>query len=133
MRKSASIYTGKVKRVMDFGAFVEIIPGTEGLLHISQISEQRIAKVTDEINEGDEVMVKVIEVDKLGRIRLSRKEAMGEKELIDRTNRLIIAWPGEKGLKSSPFFFSSQSVGESENADMPGLFFSGLKTRRGMP
>ncbi len=73
------IYTGKVKRVMDFGAFVEIIPGTEGLLHISQISEQRIAKVTDEINEGDEVMVKVIEVDKLGRIRLSRKEAMGEK------------------------------------------------------
>ncbi|MEC4675659.1 MAG: polyribonucleotide nucleotidyltransferase [Nitrospirota bacterium] len=73
------IYTGKVKRVMDFGAFVEIIPGTEGLLHISQIAEQRIAKVTDEINEGDEVMVKVIEVDKLGRIRLSRKEAMQEK------------------------------------------------------
>ena len=72
------IYLGKVKRVVDFGAFVEILPGTEGLLHISQISEQRIAKVTDEINEGDEVLVKVIEIDKLGRIRLSRKEASRE-------------------------------------------------------
>src|SRR4030043_445307 len=72
------IYLGKVKRVLDFGAFVEIFPGTEGLLHISQISEQRIAKVTDEINEGDEVLVKVIEIDKLGRIRLSRKEASRE-------------------------------------------------------
>ncbi len=73
------IYLGKVKRVVDFGAFVEILPGTEGLLHISQISEKRIAKVTDEIQEGDEVTVKVIEIDKLGRIRLSRKEALKEK------------------------------------------------------
>ena len=74
------IYLGKVKRVVDFGAFVEVLPGTEGLLHISQISEQRISKVTDEINEGDEVFVKVIEIDKLGRIRLSRKEAMRDKK-----------------------------------------------------
>ncbi len=74
------IYLGKVKRIMDFGAFVEILPGTEGLLHISQISEKRIAKVTDEVQEGDEVLVKVIEIDKTGRIRLSRKEAMREKE-----------------------------------------------------
>ena len=73
------IYSGKVKRVVDFGAFVEIMTGTEGLLHISQISEQRIAKVTDEINEGDEVLVKVIEIDKMGRIRLSRKDALKEK------------------------------------------------------
>lgn len=73
------IYLGKVKRVVDFGAFVEILPGTEGLLHISQISDKRIAKVTDEINEGDEVLVKVIEIDKTGRIRLSRKEAMRER------------------------------------------------------
>jgi polyribonucleotide nucleotidyltransferase len=72
------IYHGKVKRVVDFGAFVEILPGTEGLVHISQISEKRIAKVTDEIQEGDEVLVKVIEIDKTGRIRLSRKEAMRE-------------------------------------------------------
>jgi polyribonucleotide nucleotidyltransferase len=74
------IYTGKVKRIMDFGAFVEILPGTEGLLHISQISEKRIAKVTDELNEGDEIPVKVIEIDKTGRIRLSRKEAMREQQ-----------------------------------------------------
>jgi polyribonucleotide nucleotidyltransferase len=74
------IYLGKVKRIMDFGAFVEILTGTEGLLHISQISEKRIAKVTDEINEGDEVLVKVIEIDKMGRIRLSRKEALREKD-----------------------------------------------------
>ena len=72
------IYMGKVKRIVDFGAFVEVLPGTEGLLHISQISEQRIAKVTDELREGDEILVKVIEIDKMGRIRLSRKDAMRE-------------------------------------------------------
>lgn len=74
------IYLGKVKRIVDFGAFVEILPGTEGLLHISQISERRITKVTDELHEGDEVLVKVIEIDRQGKIRLSRKEAMRGKE-----------------------------------------------------
>lgn len=74
------IYLGKAKRILDFGAFVEIMPGTEGLLHISQISDKRIAKVTDEIHEGDEVLVKVIEIDKMGRIRLSRKEALRDQE-----------------------------------------------------
>jgi polyribonucleotide nucleotidyltransferase len=73
------IYMGKVVRIADFGAFVEILPGVDGLLHISQISDKRIAKVTDEINVGDEVLVKVIEIDSQGRIRLSRKEAMREK------------------------------------------------------
>lgn len=74
------IYLGKVRRITDFGAFVEILPGTDGLLHISQISEKRIAKVTDELQEGDEVLVKVIEIDRQGKIRLSRKEAMREQE-----------------------------------------------------
>jgi len=74
------IYMGKVKRIADFGAFVEILPGVDGLLHISQISDKRIAKVTDEINIGDEVLVKVIEIDAQGRVRLSRKEAMREKQ-----------------------------------------------------
>jgi polyribonucleotide nucleotidyltransferase len=73
------IYMGKVKRIADFGAFVEILPGVDGLLHISQISDKRIAKVTDEINIGDEVLVKVIEIDAQGKVRLSRKEAMREK------------------------------------------------------
>ncbi|MBZ0154762.1 MAG: polyribonucleotide nucleotidyltransferase [Alphaproteobacteria bacterium] len=72
------IYKGKVVRITDFGAFVEILPGVDGLLHISQISEKRVAKVTDELNVGDEVLVKVIEIDNQGRVRLSRKEAMRE-------------------------------------------------------
>jgi polyribonucleotide nucleotidyltransferase len=70
------IYRGTVKKIVDFGAFVEILPGTEGLLHISQIAKERIAKVTDVLQEGDEVMVKVLEIDKSGKIRLSRKEAL---------------------------------------------------------
>ena len=72
------IYIGKVKKIMDFGAIIEILPGTEGLLHISQISHSRIAKVTDEINEGDEFPVKVIDIDKSGRIRLSRKALLDQ-------------------------------------------------------
>ena len=70
------IYRGTVKKIVDFGAFVEILPGTEGLLHISQIAKERINKVTDVLKEGDEVAVKVLEVDKQGKIRLSRKEAL---------------------------------------------------------
>lgn len=76
------LYMGKVKRIVDFGAFVEILPGTEGLLHISQISDRRIANVSDVLKEGEEVLVKVIEIDKTGRIRLSRKEA--EKEQLSK-------------------------------------------------
>jgi polyribonucleotide nucleotidyltransferase len=71
-------YMGKVVRIADFGAFVEILPGTDGLLHISQISDKRVAKVTDEINMGDEILVKVIEIDGQGRVRLSRKELLKE-------------------------------------------------------
>ena len=74
------LYMGKVKKIMDFGAFVEIFPGTDGLLHISQISERRLEKVTDELKEGDEVLVKVLEIDRQGQIRLSRKEAMRDQE-----------------------------------------------------
>jgi polyribonucleotide nucleotidyltransferase len=72
------IYLGTVKRVVDFGAFVEILPGTEGLVHISQLAKERVQKVTDILKEGDKVAVKVIEIDKAGKIRLSRKEALGE-------------------------------------------------------
>jgi polyribonucleotide nucleotidyltransferase len=70
------IYKGTVRKIVDFGAFVEILPGTDGLLHISQIGPGRVNKVTDVLKEGDVVMVKVLEVDKQGKIRLSRKEAM---------------------------------------------------------
>ncbi len=69
------IYEGKVMRVVDFGAFVQIMPGTEGLLHISQIAEERVEKVSDYVNEGDIIKVKVLDVDQRGRIKLSMKEA----------------------------------------------------------
>lgn len=72
------IYSGVVKRITDFGAFVEILPGTDGLVHISQLDHKRVEKVTDIVKEGDEVKVRVLDIDKQGRIRLSRKEALGE-------------------------------------------------------
>jgi polyribonucleotide nucleotidyltransferase len=73
------IYLGKVRKIMDFGAFVEILPGTDGLVHISQIAEHRVTNVSDELKEGEEVLVKVLEIDRAGKIRLSRKEALREK------------------------------------------------------
>jgi polyribonucleotide nucleotidyltransferase len=72
------IYRGTVRKIMDFGAFVEILPGTDGLVHISQLAPERVRRVTDVLNEGDEVMVKVLEIDKQGKIKLSRKEALAE-------------------------------------------------------
>jgi len=68
-----TIYEGRVQKIMDFGAFVNILPGKDGLVHISQISEQRVQNVADELSEGQMVKVKVLEVDKQGRIRLSMK------------------------------------------------------------
>lgn len=73
-------YLGKVVRLMNFGAFVEILPGKEGLVHISQLDKDRVAKVEDVVQIGDEILVKVIEIDKLGRINLSRKALLVEQE-----------------------------------------------------
>jgi len=67
------VYEGKVAKLMDFGAFVTILPGKDGLVHISQISDERVEKVSDKLSEGDTIKVKVLEVDKQGRIRLSMK------------------------------------------------------------
>jgi len=72
------IYRGIVRKIVEFGAFVEILPGTDGLVHISQLAPHRVNKVTDVLKEGDEVMVKVLEIDRQGKIRLSRKEALQE-------------------------------------------------------
>ena len=71
-----ALYVGVVKRIVDFGAFVEIFPGTDGLVHISHIAHERIDRVTDVLSEGDEVLVRVIDIDRSGKIRLSRKEAL---------------------------------------------------------
>lgn len=70
------IYSGKVARLADFGAFVTILPGKDGLVHISQIADKRIEKVSDYLSEGQEVQVKVLEIDRQGRVRLSMKEAV---------------------------------------------------------
>jgi polyribonucleotide nucleotidyltransferase len=74
------IYKGTVRKIVDFGAFVEIMPGTDGLVHISQMSRERVRRVEDVLSEGDEVMVKVLEVDRSGKIRLSLREAQEELE-----------------------------------------------------
>jgi polyribonucleotide nucleotidyltransferase len=82
------IYLGKVKKIVEFGAFVEVIPNTEGLLHISQIAESRIRAVQDVLTEGDEVLVKVIEIDGNGKMRLSRKMALRDQPALADKERL---------------------------------------------
>ena len=72
------IYEGTVARIVDFGAFVTIMPGTDGLLHISQIASERVEKVTDYLKEGQQIRVKVLDVDARGRIKLSMKEVVAE-------------------------------------------------------
>jgi polyribonucleotide nucleotidyltransferase len=72
------IYLGTVKKIVDFGAFVEILPNMDGLVHISQLAPHRVESVADEISEGEKILVKVLEIDRQGKIRLSRKEAMAE-------------------------------------------------------
>jgi polyribonucleotide nucleotidyltransferase len=73
-----AIYTGTVRKVMDFGAFVEVLPGTDGLVHISQLDHRHVKNVTDVVKEGDTVVVKVLGIDERGKISLSRKAALPE-------------------------------------------------------
>ncbi len=68
------IYEGRVAKLMDFGAFVTILPGRDGLVHISQISNERVERVSDKLKEGDQIRVKVLEVDRQGRVRLSMRD-----------------------------------------------------------
>ena len=74
-------YLGKVVRVVDFGAFVEILPGTDGLLHVSEMAAHRVQDVRTEVKEGDQILVKVVNIDPSGKIRLSRKALLSEAEL----------------------------------------------------
>ena len=75
-----TIYTGKVVKVEDFGCFVELWPGCEGLVHVSQLDEKRVNKPSDIVKIGDEIMVKSLGYDNRGRLNLSRKEALPKKE-----------------------------------------------------
>jgi polyribonucleotide nucleotidyltransferase len=88
------VYVGKVKSIKEFGAFVEVIPGTEGLLHISQIAENSIRTVNDVLTEGDIVVVKVIEIDGNGKMRLSRKAALRDQPALAEKEQLKVAPSG---------------------------------------
>jgi polyribonucleotide nucleotidyltransferase len=72
------IYQGTVRKIMEFGAFVEIYPGTDGLVHVSELAHERVKNVSDVVAEGDSILVKCIGIDKQGKIKLSRKEALGK-------------------------------------------------------
>jgi polyribonucleotide nucleotidyltransferase len=74
-----TVYQGTVKRIMEFGCFVEILPGKEGLCHISKLSRQRVNRVSDVVKEGQVIPVKLLEVDKMGRLNLSYVDALEEK------------------------------------------------------
>jgi polyribonucleotide nucleotidyltransferase len=83
-------YSGVVKRIIEIGAFVEILPGTDGLLHISEISNERIRAVEDVLKEGDEVIVKCVKVDRDGKIRLSRREVLEAKPGPEEINNFVV-------------------------------------------
>jgi polyribonucleotide nucleotidyltransferase len=100
-----SIYTGKVTRLLDFGAMVEILPGKEGLVHISELAEYRVAKIEDVVKVGDEIMVKVISIDNLGRINLSRRavfEKLSHMPGAKVTDSLATDYPFKKRTAYSP-------------------------------
>ncbi len=78
--EAGEIYLGKVTKIMAFGAFVEILPGKEGLVHISKLANERVNKVEDVVAIGDEILVKVTEIDSQGRVNLSRKDALKDSE-----------------------------------------------------
>ena len=104
--EAGTIYEGKVVRLMDFGAFVNILPGKDGLVHISQISEERVANVSDKLSEGDLVKVKVLEVDKQGRIRLSMKAVESDRTSLDQklaTVNLSNRHPQTKTARAHPY------------------------------
>ena len=89
-------YLGKVVRVVEFGAFVEILPGTDGLLHVSEMSHQRVQDVHAEVKEGDQVLVKVVNIDPSGKIRLSRKA------LIEAPEGVVVGGEGGSGSGHGP-------------------------------
>ncbi|OEU49339.1 MAG: polyribonucleotide nucleotidyltransferase [Desulfuromonadales bacterium C00003096] len=76
--EKGKLYMGTVRKIMEFGAFVEIFPGTDGLVHISELDKERVRNVTDILKEGDQVLVKCLDIDRQGKIKLSRKEALGQ-------------------------------------------------------
>jgi len=89
------VYRGKVRRVEPYGAFVEILPGQDGLVHISELAPYRVRQTTDVVKEGDEVTVKIIAVDPMGKIKLSRKQALSKEEIEAEMAMAPVAVAGE--------------------------------------
>ena len=111
-----TVYTGKVTRLMDFGAFVEVLPGKEGLVHISELADHRVASVEDEVKVGDEIMVKVTEIDRMGRVNLSRRAVFQDEA-------------GGEGSRPAP----PQDLGPRERPQHSGGFRGGDRGRRETP
>ena len=103
-------YMGKVQRITDFGAFVEIMPGLDGLLHVSEIAHYRVKDVRDELKEGEQVMVKVINIDPSGKIRLSRKVLLQPPAARAKRPRPAKARRGSPGNQTSPLGASLNEV-----------------------
>ena len=122
-----AIYEGKVVKITDFGAFVQLAPGTDGLVHISQLANHRVTKVTDVVNEGDIIRVKVLEISQDGKIRLSLKAAL-EEEKKDRCQRKPACLTGsESSPKDAPCALGIHGgMGECRG---PGR----IRTRAGSP
>jgi polyribonucleotide nucleotidyltransferase len=112
-----SIYTGKVTRILSFGAMVEILPGKEGLVHISELDEQRVAKVEDVVKVGDEITVKAIDIDNMGRVNLSRR-AVFEKSPEASAERVRTSRPAERPFRKpqEPRFSRDRSSTDSGGA-----------------
>jgi polyribonucleotide nucleotidyltransferase len=100
--EAGDVYTGKVTRIMAFGAFVEVLPGKEGLVHISELSDRRVGRVEDVVNVGDEVKVVVTEIDRQGRINLSRRALLEESEIPEGEEQAELEGIGAQDFRSRP-------------------------------
>jgi polyribonucleotide nucleotidyltransferase len=96
------VYTGKVTRLTNFGAFVEILPGKEGLVHISELADYHVSKVEDIVKVGDEVMVKVIEIDHMGRVNLSRRAVFSDSPSAKVADSTATGRPPHKQQRNRP-------------------------------
>jgi polyribonucleotide nucleotidyltransferase len=107
-----AIYTGKVNRLMTFGAFVEILPGKDGMVHISELADYRVDKVEDIVKVGDEITVKVIDIDNMGKVRLSRRA------VFEKPDQASDARVGDSSSKDYPF---KKSMGPSSHSRPPSV------------
>jgi polyribonucleotide nucleotidyltransferase len=113
---TGTVYEGTVKRVMDFGAFIEILPGKEGLCHISRLYKTRVEKVTDVVHEGDKIKVKLLEVDRLGRLNLAAVDALDENGNIPMPEHREDSGDGSRGERRP---YGDRPQGDRPHGDRP--------------